>query len=111
MLKNLILVFAVVALVVASAGTVVKGNSYRITLMQPSVVKGTVLKAGDYKITVLDSKITIANGKDTLDVPVTIETVDKKYDDNAIRYSTVDGKAVISEIRLGGTKTKLVLNP
>jgi hypothetical protein len=36
---------------------------------------------------------------------------DKKFDVTAIRYTTVGGKMTISEIRLDGTKTRLLLNP
>jgi hypothetical protein len=109
MLKKLVLVLAVLALV-ASAGTVPTGSVYRITLVQPSVVKDTVLKAGDYKINLGDSKVTIipSNGKNPLEVPVKVESVEKKYSDTVIGYSTASGKSVITEIRLGGTKTRLV---
>ena len=40
-----------------------------------------------------------------------IENVERKYDSTAVRYSDQGGKATISEIRLGGTKTKLVFTP
>jgi len=38
---------------------------------------------------------------------VKVETVEKKYDDTAIRYTG----NTIAEIRIGGTKTKIVLQP
>lgn len=109
MLTKLVLVFAVLALVV-SAGTVPAGGVYRITLAQPSVVKDTTLKAGDYKLNLGDAKVTItaSNGKNPVEVPVKIETVEKKFGDTVIGYATENGKSVISEIRLGGTKTRLV---
>jgi hypothetical protein len=111
MFRKLVLGFAILALV-ASAGTVPAGTNYKITLLQPSVVKGTVLKAGDYKLSLGDAKVTITptNGKNPLEVPVKIESVEKKFADTVIGYSAQDGKSVISEIRLGGTKTRLVFN-
>ena len=105
MLRKFVLIFAILAVVVATAGT-----TYRITLLQPSVVKGTLLKAGDYKLNLGDSKVTItpSNGKNPVEVPVKVETVDKKFADTVIGYAAENGKTVVTEIRLGGTKTKLV---
>jgi hypothetical protein len=112
MLKKFVVAFAILALALASAGTVPGvGGNYKITLLQPSVVKGNVLKAGDYRLNVGVDKVTIINGKDAIDVPVKVESVNQKFDSTAIRYTEEGGKAAISEIRLGGTKTKLVFNP
>ena len=105
MLKKFVLVFAVLALAVASAAT------YKVTIFQPSVVKGNELKAGDYRLSVQNDKVTIVNGKHSVEVPVKIENVEQKYDSTAVRYSDEGGKTTISEIRLGGTKTKLVFTP
>ncbi|MBZ5618138.1 MAG: hypothetical protein LAQ69_05285 [Acidobacteriia bacterium] len=111
MLKKFVLAFAILALALATAGTVANvGGSYKITLVQPSAVNGNDLKAGDYRLTLGSEKVTIVSGKTSVEVPVSVESVDKKFDATAIRYSTVGGKQVISEIRLGGTKTKLVFN-
>ena len=74
-------------------------------------MKGNALKAGDYRLNVQDDKVTIVNGKQSVEVPVKIENVEQKYDSTAIRYSDEGGKTTISEIRLGGTKTKLVFTP
>jgi len=41
---------------------------------------------------------------------VKLETGDKKFDATSVRLDSATGKAVMSEIRLGGTKTTLVLN-
>jgi len=109
MVKKLILAFAILALTTVFAGGV-SGVSYKITLLQPSVVKGNVLKAGDYKLQVSNDTATITGQKTTIDVPVKVETNATKYDSTAIRYVEQDGKAMISEIRIGGTKTKLLIN-
>jgi hypothetical protein len=74
-------------------------------------VKGNELKAGDYRLNVQNDKVTIINGKQSIEVPVTIENVEQKYDSTAVRYSDQGGKLTISEIRLGGTRTKLVFTP
>jgi len=102
----------VVAALIASAGTVPTGTRYRITLLQTAVFQGTELKAGDYRLSLADSKVTITNenGKHPLEVPVKVETEDKKFETTTVRFNTATGKAVVSEIRLGGTKTRLVFN-
>ncbi len=110
MVKKLVLVFAILALVCAFAGTVPAVGNYKITLLQPSVVKGTDLKPGEYRLTVNGDKITLVMGKLSVEAPATIETVEKKFDATAVRYSEVAGKQILSEIRVGGTKTKITIN-
>jgi len=111
MLRKLILMLAVIALV-ASAGTVPVGGHYKVTLFEPAAVQGTVLPAGEYKLQLQDTKLTIIaeNGKHPVEVTVKVETTDKKFDATSVQLDTATGKAVIAEIRLGGTKTKLVFN-
>jgi len=107
MLKKFALAFAILALAAAFAGTVPSVHSYRIILAQSAVVNGTDLKPGEYRLTVDTSKVTLVMGKQSLEVPAKIETVEKKFDDTALRYV---GKT-LAEIRLGGTRTKVILNP
>ena len=112
MLKKFILAFAILALALATAGTVTNViGSYKINLIQPSFVNGTDLKAGEYRLNLQPDKVTLFVGKNALDFPVKIEKAEKKFDATAIRYTTVGGKSVVSEIRLGGTTTRLILNP
>jgi hypothetical protein len=112
MINKAILVLVVLTLaVVAIAGTVPSGgNNYRVTLLQASVVNGTELKAGDYKLNVNADKITISGSNKSVEVGVKVENVESKFEHTAIRYTQENGKAVISEIRVGGTTTKLVFN-
>ena len=102
MLKRFVLAFAILGLAVASA------ESYRVTLSQPSTVKGKQLKAGEYRLNVENSKLTIVKGRESVEVPVTVQNVETKIDNTAIRYTGTGDKVSITEIRLGGTKTKLV---
>jgi predicted secreted protein len=112
MFKKLILTLAIVALTLSFAGTVPGvGGNYKITLLQPSVVKGKELKAGEYRLNLAADKVTIVSGKQSVEVPVKVETAEQKFDTTAIRYTDEGGKPSISEIRLGGTRTKLVFNP
>ena len=107
MFKKILLAFAILALATAFAGTVPSARSYHITLAQAAVVNGTELQPGDYRLSVDTTKITLVKGKQTVESPARVDSVEKKFDDTAIRYT---GKA-IAEIRLGGTKTRIVLNP
>jgi hypothetical protein len=107
MLNKFLVAFAILALAAAFAGTVPSVHSYRITLAQPTMVNGTELKPGEYKLTVDAAKITLVKGKESVESNVKIETADKKFDDTALRFSG----NVLAEIRLGGTKTRIVLAP
>jgi hypothetical protein len=111
-MKKLIILFAICALVAAFAGTVpAAGPSYNVKILRPAMVKGTELKEGDYRINVGTDKVTIGNGKVSVEAPAKIETVESKFDTTAVRYTEQAGKNVISEIRVGGTKTKIVFAP
>jgi len=105
MLKKLILAFAILALGSASAA------NYKVQIFQPSVVKGTQLKPGEYKVNVQNDKVTITGQQQSVEVTVKVENSEKKFDTTVIRYSQENGKSTISEIRLGGTKTRLVFGP
>jgi hypothetical protein len=97
--KKSILAFATFALAVASAA-----SSYSVTFFQPVVVNGQTLQAGDYKVQYTADKATIKQGKTATEVPVKVETNNDKYATTTVR---LNGQQV-EEIRLGGTKTKLV---
>ena len=104
-MKKLLLTFATVAIAVASEA------SYRITLFQPSYIGGTELKPGDYKVQLRDNKAVIKTSKETLEVPVKVESGDQKFSATTVRYMNEDGKLKINEIRVGGSNTKLVFEP
>lgn len=103
MFKRFVLAFAILGLAVASA------ESYRVTLSQPSTMKGKQLKAGDYRLNLENSKLTIVSSKESVEVPVKVQTGDKKFESTAVRYSGTGDKMSIKEIRIGGTKTTLLL--
>jgi hypothetical protein len=104
-MKRFVLAFVILALAVATAGTEPSVHSYTITLSQATSVNGTQLAAGEYRLTVASDKATLAKGKMNVNLPVKVETNDKKFEDTAVRYAA--GK--LSEIRLGGTKTRIVI--
>ncbi len=106
MLKKVVVLSAIAALGVAAAA-----QTYKVTLFQPAVVQGQELKPGEYKLDVKDTTLVIASGKTLVETKVRVETTDQKFSSTTMRFAMTDGKYSIQEIRLGGTKTKLVLNP
>lgn len=101
MTKKIILSFATLALALSA-------ETHRITLFQPTVLNGKELKPGDYKVEVKDSKATISRGKESVESAVRVESGDAKFGSTSVRYANGDGKYNLKEIRVGGTKTKLV---
>ena len=104
MKKMIVCLAAAVSLVWAGA------MSTRVTLFQPSTLNGVDLKPGDYKIQVNGDTLTMQNGKTKAEAPVKTEQNAEKFGATSIRYSNGDGKMRITEIRVGGTNTKLVVN-
>src|ERR1022692_2982313 len=113
MLKRLALAFAIFGLAAAFAIfglAAASAATYRVTLSQPSKVEGKQLKAGEYRLNVENSKLTIVQGKESVEVPVKVQTGDTKFESTSVRYSGTGDKVAIREIRIGGTKTTLVLD-
>lgn len=99
---KLTLCLATLALGIASAA-----STYTVTLTSDMAAGNTQLKAGDYKVQVEGDQAIFKQGKETVQVPVTVEKNAKKF-----RYTTlqtVDSK--LQAIELGGTTTKLVVAP
>lgn len=96
--------FLTIALAVASA------NTFTVTLFQPSMVAGKELKPGDYKVTVDNEKAIIEKGKEKVEAAVKVENGETKFSTTSVRYTNADGKMKVTEIRLGGTTTKVVFN-
>lgn len=103
-MKKLLVCFAALGLTIASAKT------YSVTLFQPSVIGGKELKPGDYKVEIKDQKMVLRGGNETAEAPVKVEEVSSRYNGTSVRYTNGDGKYHLQEIRLGGTKMKLVVN-
>lgn len=103
MMKKVTLGFATLALALASAA-----ETHRFTLYQAATVSGTELKPGDYKIEITDNKAVIKQGKQSVEANVRVETGDAKFGSTSVRFANGDGKYALQEIRVGGTKTKVV---
>ncbi len=83
-------------------------KSYTVNLLAPATFGGVELQPGEYKVEVNDQTAVIRKGKVRGESPVKVETGDSKYDNTSIRMDNASGKPAIQEIRVGGTKTKLV---
>lgn len=105
MARKATLLFTIFFLTIASAAT------YRVNLTQAAFVNGKELKAGEYRLNVQESKVTIASDRNSIEAPVKVESGDMKFSSTVVRYTAEGGRTAISEIRIGGTKTKLVFNP
>ena len=92
------------------AGLAVAGaRSYSVSLTKTNMIGTTELKPGDYKIEVDGDKAVLRQGKVKTESPVKVEEADTKFSGTAVRYfNGADGKLHIQEIRIGGTRTKLV---
>jgi hypothetical protein len=104
MTKRLLGVFLFLALAAASAKT------YDVKLLQPSIVAGTELKPGEYRVDLTNGKVVITNGKQSAESVVKVEQSESKFATTSVRYAMDQGKYHVQEIRLGGTKLKLVFN-
>ncbi len=104
MKKMIVCLAAAVSLVWAGA------MSSKVTLFQASTLNGVDLKPGEYKVVVDGDKLTLQNGKTKAEAAVKSEQSAQKFGSTSIRYANGDGKMKITEIRLGGTTTKLVVN-
>lgn len=102
MIRKAALFFIAVGLVLASPRT------YTVSLFEKAMFGTTELAPGEYKVEVNDQKATIKQGKVQSESPVKVEENGEKYSTTTVRYGKADGKTRIEEIRIGGTKTKLV---
>ena len=100
-MKKVLLAITLLGLSVASA------KSYNVTL-GPGALAGNTLKGGEYTLELKGDRVVIKNNKTTAEVPVKVEQSDRKNDATAVSYKQVDGMNRIEEIRLGGTKLRLV---
>jgi hypothetical protein len=104
-MRTLLLIFATACLAIASAA-----DMYKVNLFYPSLVGETELQPGNCKLTVEDGKVMIQQGRKKVEATVKVETGDSEYKRTSVRYANGDGEYRISEIRIGGTTTKLVFN-
>jgi len=97
--------------ILLAAAAVASARSYTVNLFQPAMFGTVELQPGEYKVEVNEQTAVIRNGKVHGESQVKVENGDTKYDKTTVRFDSGGGKMKIQEIRIGGTKTKLVLIP
>ncbi len=103
-MKKLLVCFAFVALAIASAKT------YSVNLNRDVVVGNTELKAGEYQLEIVGDKAVLTKGKIKAEAPARVESSDQEFRATSMRVEDQGGKMRVSEIRLGGTKTRIIFN-
>jgi hypothetical protein len=91
-----------------AAAAMAASKSYTVNLLAPATFGGVELQPGEYKVEVNDTTAVIHKGKVRGESPVKVESSESKYDTTSVRLDHATGKPKIQEIRVGGTKTKLV---
>jgi hypothetical protein len=84
-------------------------KSYRITISDAVKVGTAELKPGDYTLVFDAPKVRLterASGA-AVELEAKVESGDQKFDSTEIHTQEVDGVRKISEIRLGGSKTRI----
>ena len=99
-----------VCLALTASAFAAAASHYNIDLRNPVVVAGTELKPGVYRMELNGDKAMIQGTKQQVEASVKVEEGGEKYSGTTVRYTMTDGKYHVTEIRLGGTKTKVVFN-
>lgn len=102
-MKKFILLFAVAGLSVAGA------KSYDVTFTSPAVLGAMEVPAGQYQLKLDGSKITLTNASNgkRLETDATVQAMPTKFSETVVQSKHIDGKDLVDEIQLGGTKTAL----
>jgi hypothetical protein len=80
-------------------------NTFKLNLTQDSVVEGKTIIAGDYKVSFENGNATLTRGKQSIEVPAREENAASKFPSTSLVYQSANN---LSEIRFGGSHTKLV---
>ena len=91
----------VIALGIASAASA----TYKVNIPSDTWVGDTQLKAGSYKVTVEGDKATFTSGKQTFQVPATVEQSSTKLSDTQLETTGTK----LTAIDIGGSTTKIVI--
>lgn len=84
------------------------GASYKVSLLQNSVIDGQQVKAGDYRVEMKDNNTAILkHGKTTIEVPAKEEASPTKFASTELQYNTNNA---LQEIHIGGSTTKIVFS-
>lgn len=88
----------------ATTAFAASSSTFKVNVLQDSVIGGKTLKAGQYKLSVENGNAVFKAGKDSIAVPAREETQANKVAATEMIYT--DGSK-LQEIRVGGTHTKI----
>jgi hypothetical protein len=98
-LTKLLICASTLALGIATAA-----SGYKVSLPSKMWVGSTELKAGDYRVEVSGNQATFKMGKESVQVPATVENSGTKFAETELDAS----QSKLQEIHIGGTSTKIV---
>jgi hypothetical protein len=102
MKKSIAVMFAIATSVAFAA------SSYHVTLYQATTVNGTQLKPGEVKVSLQGDKVTLTQGKTSVESNVTVQTGTQKFPVSTVSYNGDSNNNQVQEIRIGGTTTKIL---
>jgi hypothetical protein len=85
-------------------GIATAASGYKVSLPSKMWVGSTELKAGDYRVEVSGNQATFKMGKESVQVPATVENSGTKFAETELDAS----QSKLQEIHIGGTSTKIV---
>jgi hypothetical protein len=97
-------------LFLAIAGLSFAGTkSYEVTFDVPAVLGPMEVERGHYKVSFDGTKVTLVNEntQKSFETTATVQTSEKKFNETVVESKRADGKLLVDEIQLGGTKTAL----
>jgi hypothetical protein len=80
-------------------------NTFKVNLVQDSVVDGKTVKAGTYRIAVENGNALMKSGKDSIELPAREVTESNKFNSTELTYTD---NTTLHEIGVGGTHTKII---
>jgi len=111
-MKNVIRCLAILAAIGLIASSAFADQSYRITLSSVSKIGNIEFKPGEYKLVVDAPKVRLTelNSGKAVELEAKVEDAATKNEQTAIHSTRVDGVTKISEIRIGGSKTRITFD-
>ncbi len=104
MLNKMLNKFVFTAVAAGATIAFAASGSYKVDILDNTMVEGKQVKAGSYKIQIDNNTAVLKHGKDSIEVPAHTEQAASKYSGTQVQY--VDN--AIHEIHVGGTSTKIV---
>ena len=84
------------------------GSSYSVTLGEQAEIAGRAVKPGEYKVQVEGNKATLKGSGTSVETSVRVVEGDAKFPRTSVRYNLAEGKYLLEQIQIGGTKTTLI---